>query len=147
MPERGGPTAQSGILYQNSITALYLGRLCDTNERLSADQVVRVRVEAPESVHDTVVSFADRHTAYVQAKERVDVGDAAWQKLWRDFAAQYQRSTFARTRDQLRLHVGEPRDEHVALRELADRHGLTLLTATKRADISQAAVLAQFLHS
>ena len=83
MPERGGPTAQSGILYQNSIAALYLGRLCDTNERLSADQVVRVRVEAPESVDDTVVSFADGHTAYVQAKERVDVGDAAWQKLWR----------------------------------------------------------------
>ena len=28
MTERGGPTTQSGIFYQNTITALYLGRLC-----------------------------------------------------------------------------------------------------------------------
>ena len=50
MPERGGPTTQSGILYQNSIAALYLGRLCDATQRPASDFVQSVRVEAPEDV-------------------------------------------------------------------------------------------------
>lgn len=59
MPERGGPTTQSGILYQNSVTALHLGRLCDEAARPAADRVVQVRVEAPEDVDDTVVWYSD----------------------------------------------------------------------------------------
>ena len=50
--ERGGPTTQSGILYQNSITALYLGRLCDPRSYEYSERVVRVRVDAPDTVDD-----------------------------------------------------------------------------------------------
>ncbi len=59
MTERGGPTTQSGILYQNSVAALYLGRLCDATWRLDDQFVVHVRVEAPSDVDDIIVTFAD----------------------------------------------------------------------------------------
>jgi hypothetical protein len=71
MTERGGPTAQSGFRYQNSIAALYMARLCDTRPRRMADRVLQVRIEAPEDVDDTVVSFEDAHTDYIQAKEAI----------------------------------------------------------------------------
>jgi HEAT repeat protein len=121
MRERGGPTTQSGILYQNSVTALYLGRLCDDTRRPDYDRVVHVRVEAPEEVDDTVVFYADEHVAYVQAKENITVGDKAWRALWAHFANQYRAGTFVKNRDRLRLHLGEIQDEHYALRELCNR--------------------------
>jgi hypothetical protein len=126
MPERGGPTTQSGILYQNSLTAIYLGRLCDATVRPASDRVVRVRVEAPAHVDDTVVQYGDDRVVYVQAKERIAVGDTAWKDLWQSFAAQYHHDAFRTGRDRLRLHVGElhggegPGDYN-ALRELCDR--------------------------
>jgi hypothetical protein len=40
MRERGGPGAQSGFYYQNSVAALYLGALC----RPEAVSVGRVRI-------------------------------------------------------------------------------------------------------
>ena len=40
MPETGGPTTQSGILYQNSIAALFLGRLCDATPRPENERVI-----------------------------------------------------------------------------------------------------------
>lgn len=125
MPERGGPTTQSGILYQNSVTALYLGRLCDTTGRLGAHSVVRVRAEAPSRVDDIVVWYADGHVTYVQVKERLGVRDAAWTDLWRAFAAQFKSSAFQAGRDRLLLHLGalhggEAEDDH-ALCEACDR--------------------------
>lgn len=68
MTERGGPTNQSGIFYQNSVAALYLGRLCDAVERPDADSVVEVRTEAPEDVDDTVATYADDHRKYIKPK-------------------------------------------------------------------------------
>jgi hypothetical protein len=61
MSERGGSTTQSGIYYQNSISALYLGKLIDPAELLPRNRVVSVRVEAPEKVDDTVIVYADGH--------------------------------------------------------------------------------------
>lgn len=121
MPERGGPTTQSGILYQNSVTALYLGRLCDEAARPASDRVVRVRVEAPDDVDDTVVWYADGRIVYVQAKERLAVGDAVWAALWRAFAAQYRRDTFMAGRDWLRLHISDAVADHIAVGELCER--------------------------
>ena len=40
MAEAGGPTTQSGIPYQNSIAALYLGRMIDPAPRSKRDRVV-----------------------------------------------------------------------------------------------------------
>lgn len=51
MAEAGGATTQSGIYYQNSIAALYLGRLLDSS-RTSVETIESVRVEAPEEVDD-----------------------------------------------------------------------------------------------
>lgn len=121
MPERGGPTTQSGILYQNSIAALYLGRLCDDTPRLDGDRVTKVRVEAPTDVDDTIVTFADGSSKYIQAKENIRDNDSTWKKLWSDFEAQFNEPHFKRGKDRLVLHTGESHDEHHSLRELCER--------------------------
>src|ERR1700754_4681191 len=121
MRERGGPTAQSGIIYQNSIAALYLGRLCDITPRPEHERICKVRVEAPEHVDDIVITFADGHRIYVQAKENIRSHHEAWEKLWRDFAAQFARVDFQRGKDRLAIYIGEIYDEHHQLRELCNR--------------------------
>ena len=63
MAERGGPTTQAGIRYQDQVAALYLGRMLDPRERPRRDQPVEVRIEAPQSVDDFVVRFADGEAA------------------------------------------------------------------------------------
>jgi hypothetical protein len=108
MPERGGPATQSGILYQNSVVALYLGRLCDATPRPDRDRIVGVRVEAPAAVNDTVVNFADSSVTYIQAKENIRDDGEAWAGLWSDFKVQFNRPDFNRGRDRLLLHTGEP---------------------------------------
>lgn len=121
MPERGGPTTQSGIIYQNSIAALYLGRLCDSTPRLDEHAVVDVRVEALTHVDDIVVTFQDSHRAFIQAKESVRNNDAAWAKLWKDFESQFWDGDFQRDKDRLLLHIGEVHEEHRSLREIGTR--------------------------
>lgn len=68
MPEAGGTTTQSGIYYQNSIAALYLGRLIDPRTRTASERVIEVRVEAPEQVDDIVIRHSDGSCTYIQAK-------------------------------------------------------------------------------
>jgi hypothetical protein len=121
MPERGGTTTQSGILYQNSVAALYLGRLCDATPRPERYSVVGVRVEAPTAVDDIVVTFADGGVTYIQAKENIRDDGEAWAGLWGNFEDQFNRPDFKRGRDRLLLHIGEPHNEHHALRELCER--------------------------
>jgi len=121
MSERGGTTTQSGILYQNSITALYLGRLCDSAERPLNEDVVSVRAEAPIHVDDTVVTFADGHREYIQAKENITKTDEAWTKLWRDFEKQFNSTEFVKENDKLVLQIGFPQKEHHSLMEICDR--------------------------
>ena len=50
MPERGGSTTQSGIVYQNSVTALYLGRLCDAASRPDRDAALATARVEPDIV-------------------------------------------------------------------------------------------------
>jgi hypothetical protein len=121
MPESGGPTTQSGILYQNSIAALFLGRLCDATSRPENDRVVHVRVETTDNIDDIVVTFADNHRTFIQAKEDVRDSDSAWKKLWEDFEKQFLSDTFVKGTDRLALWVGNHRDEHTNLRELCQR--------------------------
>src|SRR5205823_9430666 len=101
MTERGGTTTQSGILFQNSVTALRFGRMLDSTARPDSEAVVIVRAEAPTSVDDTVVTFRDGHREFIQAKEAIT--EEAWQNLWFDISAEFQESSFARERDQLVL--------------------------------------------
>ncbi len=119
--ERGGSTTQSGIYYQNSISALYLGRLIDPSERLPREHIISVRAEAPEEVDDTVVTYADEHKLFIQAKENVRENDEAWQKLWRDFKNQFDSSDFKMGEDRLMLVVGTVQNEFHALREICTR--------------------------
>lgn len=121
MSERGGPTTQSGIIYQNSITALYLGKLCDSVEQPLSEQVIKVRVEAPVDVDDTVVTFADDHCEYIQAKENISKSDEAWTKLWRDFEKQFDSKEFENEKDQLVFQIGFPQKEHHLLMKICER--------------------------
>lgn len=120
-PEAGGPTTQSGILYQNSVAALYLGRLCDTTTRPKTLIVSHVRVEAPTDVDDIVITFADGHKTYIQAKENVSSGDSAWQKVWRDFDKQFQNDKFQREKDRLLFQIGTLHNDHDELKGLCQR--------------------------
>lgn len=118
MTERGGPTPQAGLLYQNSITALRLGRMLDTADRPDSQVVVRVRAEAWEHIDDTVVTFRDGHRDFIQAKEAVT--HAAWRELWSDVAAQFAQS-FARGTDRILLVFGESPHRVRNVREAAAR--------------------------
>lgn len=87
MAEAGGTTTQSGIYYQNSIAALYLGRLVDSS-RTSVETIESVRVEAPEEVDDIVVTYSNGKKEYIQAKERLNSSSDEWKKLWSSFKTQ-----------------------------------------------------------
>lgn len=121
MPEAGGPTTQSGILYQNSIASLFLGRLCDITSRPEYDKVIKVRVESIDCVDDIVVTFSDGHKLFIQAKENVNIRGVAWKKLWEDFGAQFRNTNFIKGKDRLALWVGTNREEFYNLRGICER--------------------------
>ena len=121
MSERGGTATQSGILYQNSVAALYLGRLCDPTPRTDDDTITAVQVEAPTAVDDIVVTYQDGHRLFIQVKENVRDSSAAWGGLWRDFAEQFRSPDFRRGGDRLLLQTAEAHEEHHVLRELCLR--------------------------
>lgn len=143
MSERGGAATQSGILYQNSVAALYLGRLCDPTPRADADTVVGVRIEAPTAVDDIVVTYQDGHRLFIQVKENVRDSSAAWGVLWRDFAEQFRAADFRRGSDRLLLQTAEAHDEHHVLRELCLRAETSdsYLTWTERINEAQSKLL------
>ncbi len=120
MTERGGPTTQAGIRYQNSIAALYLGELLQLHAPSAREQISEVRIEAPADVDDIVVRFADRHRDWVQVKLTLSATGTAWRKLWRDF---YLQSTFMDfgTEDRLVLVIGDHNTLAANLRECAER--------------------------
>ncbi|MGV7116663.1 NACHT domain-containing protein [Paenibacillus kyungheensis] len=122
--ESGGPTTQAGILYQNSIAALYLGRMLDSRIFPPAEKVTKVRVEAPEHVDDTIITFANEVKWYIQAKESISKGnstESTWGKLWKDFEMQFVDSSFNKGKDRLQLICGTYRDEVGEAKGLTDR--------------------------
>jgi WD40 repeat protein len=123
MAEPGGPTTQSGILYQNSIASLYLGRMIDPEPRPESDRVIGVRVEAPTEVDDVVVIFEDGHTAYIQAKESIEPRGEVWEKMWKHLEAQLNSPEFNRGTDRLVLYLGMVQAWHRSLVELCKRAG------------------------
>ncbi|WP_338524254.1 NACHT domain-containing protein [Pseudomonas batumici] len=105
MAESGGPTTQSGIYYQNTITALYLGSLLDARPPTNrGSRITSVRVEAPEDIDDTVVHYADGSTLYIQAKEQLSLHGEAWIKFWS--SAKQQFAKCRSDRDQFLLVLG-----------------------------------------
>jgi NACHT domain len=120
MPETGGTTTQSGIFYQNSVAALYVGRLCDMRTRPASERVAQVRVEAPDHVDDIVIMFADRHQEWIQAKENFEFSGGVWHKLWVSLELQKRHSKFSSS-DRLRIVIGNNIDRYQNLRELCAR--------------------------
>jgi hypothetical protein len=98
-PERGGPTTQDGIYFQNCITALRLAYMLTREEFADADgaplgSIVRVRAEASTEVDDTVVEYSSGRNEYIQAKIDIAQSGKAWKKLWEHFYDQYHYPTF-----------------------------------------------------
>jgi hypothetical protein len=113
MSDAGGQITHLGVLYQDKIAALYLGRMLDPRApRLPLDQqVVEVRGEKPGAeVDDVVVRFADGHAIYIQAKTALQDSGNTWQKLWEHFYKQQQRPDFDRSRDRIVLLMGDYAD-------------------------------------
>ncbi|HEL2965624.1 TPA: hypothetical protein UL939_003983 [Stenotrophomonas maltophilia] len=93
MTESGGTTTQSGIYYQNSITALYLGALLDMRPPPGgSSRIISVRAEAPEDIDDTVVRYENGATLYIQAKESLSTHGDAWEKFWSSAEQQAKKS-------------------------------------------------------
>lgn len=107
MSEAGGPSTQAGIFFQNSIAALYLGRMLDTRERAVRDRVLCVRVEAPADVDDIVVHHSDGSHRYIQAKLSLTLGSKAWKALWNDCWQQLSRENL-QPDDHLSIILGSP---------------------------------------
>ena len=71
MVEAGGTATQSGIFYQHTIAALYLGESLDLRTPVGKPRIRSVRVEAPEHIDDVVITYDDHSTLFIQAKERL----------------------------------------------------------------------------
>ncbi len=121
MTEVGGSTTQTGIYYQNSVSALYLGRLLDASNRPDSERVEKVRVEAPTEVDDTVITFADGHQTYIQSKEHLKHSGDEWKTLWKHFDKQFRGNEFRLNQDRLYLCIGFGLQEHYDLRGICER--------------------------
>ncbi len=120
MAELGGPTTQSGIFYQNTVAALYLGALLNTRPIFpGAPRVITVRVEAPEEIDDIVITHADGSRIFIQAKENLSINSDAWGKFW--LAARRQAEASDDERDQFKLVLGTLGEELECLRDTLDR--------------------------
>ncbi|QQJ96403.1 NACHT domain-containing protein [Burkholderia ambifaria] len=120
MAEPGGPTTQAGIFYQNTIAALYLGRMLDLRERPAGERVTSVRVEAPDHVDDVVVRMGDGSQRFIQVKLTIQSGTPPWDAVWRSFAAELHAPEFG-PEDRLRLVLGTPSTLAEDLRACCER--------------------------
>lgn len=121
MTEAGGSTTQSGITYQNSVAALFLGRLLDVSNRPEKERVESVRVEAPTEVDDVVITFGDTHKMYIQAKEHIKNNTAEWKTLWKHLDEQFRSTEFHKGSDRLAIHIGFGLQEHYELQDTCNR--------------------------
>ncbi|WP_157832136.1 NACHT domain-containing NTPase [Pseudomonas sp. S09G 359] len=120
MSEAGGPATQAGVRYQDQVAALYLGRMIDPRERPRHDQPVEVRIEAPQSVDDFVVQFADGGRRFFQVKLSLDANGLAWKALWPSFLRQLE--TNFTSDDRLELVLGASSSLASQLSEITKRH-------------------------
>ena len=120
MPESGGPAAQAGLHYQNSVAAFALTKLLALDVPDPREQVVEVRVEAPDPVNDVVIKFADGHFDFQSVKLRIDRGNRAWKAMWERVAEQVELASFLKD-DQLTLVVEASTGASEAVRELGER--------------------------
>jgi hypothetical protein len=120
MTEAAGPSNQAGVYYQNTVAAGLLAELLCLLRAGPRESLIEVRVEAPEHVDDIVVTYADRHREFIQAKSNLRASGDAWKGLWSDFAMQATKLGF-RSDDRLILALGQRGSLADALQAMADR--------------------------
>lgn len=120
MTEAAGPSNQDGVYYQNTVAAVHLAEMLNLHATAPRESVTEVRVEAPDHVDDIVVTYADRHREFIQAKSNLKGSGGAWAGLWADFTNQAAQPSF-RSDDRLVLSLGRRGDLGSALQALADR--------------------------
>ena len=120
MTEAAGPSNQDGVHYQNTVATAYLAELLNLLLATVRESVTQVRVEAPSHVDDIVVTYADRHREFIQAKANLRASGEAWTGLWEDFAKQAAEPEF-RSDDRLVLALGRRAALGSALQALAER--------------------------
>jgi hypothetical protein len=120
MRERGGPTTQSGISYQNLYAAMRVAEMLSGQDLPATSKIIGVRVEAPESVDDVVVTYEDGRRNYVQAKENLSTSGEKWVKIWREFLQQYEKPNFDRVNSKIVLCVGSSDEDFVLLEAMFD---------------------------
>lgn len=120
MRERGGPTTQSGISYQNLYAAMRVAEMLSGQDLPATSKIIGVRVEAPESVDDVVVTYEDGRRNYVQAKENLSTSGEKWVKIWRQFLQQYEKPDFDRVNSKVVLCVGSSDEDFVLLETMFD---------------------------
>jgi hypothetical protein len=100
-PESGGPTTQAGIYFQNCVATLRLAHMLSQEivERPHLGKIVSVRIEAPEEVDDTVVTYETGRKEYIQSKISVSINSDTWRTLWRYFYTQYTSDSFNQNKD------------------------------------------------
>ncbi|MGN8229695.1 NACHT domain-containing protein [Paenibacillus polymyxa] len=120
--ESGGPTTQAGISYQNGVAALYLGKMLDPRLIGTAEEIIEVRVEAPEDVDDIVVTYRSGIVLYIQAKESLSkFNKGVWGKVWTDFEKQFNHPLFKRGKDKLQLCLGSFNIDFEGAKDLFER--------------------------
>lgn len=141
LTEAGGPATQAGVRYQDQVTALYLGRMIDPRERPRHYQPVEVRIEAPQSVDDFVVQFADGARRFFQVKLSLEATGAAWKSLWPSFLRQLE--TDFTLDDRLELVLGAPSNLASQLSDITKRHeGSNVIEWLSRLTESQRKIVA-----
>ncbi|WP_269514043.1 NACHT domain-containing protein [Brevundimonas subvibrioides] len=128
MTEAAGPSNQDGVFYQNTVAASHLADLLNLHRASPRESVIEVRVEALEHVDDIVVTYADRHREFIQAKSNLRASGDAWTSLWTDFAKQASDPGF-RSDDRLVLALGRRGKLGEALQAMSER-----ATATTEAE-------------
>ncbi|WP_156026224.1 NACHT domain-containing protein [Xanthobacter sp. 91] len=136
MTEAGGPTTQAGLFYQNSVAAVALADLLDLGPQSPRERVIEVRVEAPESVDDIVIRYADDHRLFQNVKLKVDPGSDAWQRMWKSLESQLGADEF-RSGDRLAIVLGEANRTSDDLIELSERGRSSLDDTEWRSRLSQ----------
>lgn len=128
MPEVGGSSTQAGIFYQNTVAALALAEMLDLERKSPREQLVEVRLEAPEDVDDVVLRFADSHLEFCNVKLRLQISDRAWPGIWKSLATQFRRNSF-READQLTIIVADRGKDSQAVSDLCERACASLHSA------------------
>jgi hypothetical protein len=122
MPEAGGSTAQSGFYFQNSIAALYLGKMIGKPDDRDCYSIVEITNEASGkeiNIDDILVKYVDHHRTFIQAKENINISDNAWTKMWRYVLCQILGDF--NDEDKIVLFIGNKDRDFYSLQELCKR--------------------------